>query len=175
MKERRLIQVYTGDGKGKSTAAIGQAIRARGRGLKVGYVLFFKMSAFGSGEFEPLRKLGVEIFSLVEKHPHFSKELSFDEVRKKCLRGVEFIKGLFEDSTWDMLILDEINIAVRDGYLKEEDIATLLEAKPESLELILTGRGATEGIIKRADLVSEVKKVKHPYDIGVLRRKGIEY
>ncbi len=175
MKGQGLIQVYTGDGKGKSTTAIGQAIRARGRGLKVGYVHFFKRSTAGSGEFEPLRKLGVEIFSFAEKHPHFYKELSFDEGREDCLKGVEFIKGLFKDPVWDMLILDEINIAARDGFLKEEDIASLLEAKPERLELILTGRGATEGIIKRADLVSEVKKVKHPYDIGVLRRKGIEY
>ena len=174
MKEKRLIQVYAGDGKGKSTAAIGQAIRAVGRGLKVVYVTFFK-HPLSSGEFEPLRKLGIETFSFAQKHPHCYKGTSFDEVRKECLKGIEFVSGLFTEGTWDMLILDELNIAVRDSFLKEEEVLALLEAKPEKLELILTGRGATEGIIRGADLVSEVKKVKHPYDRGVRRRKGIEY
>jgi cob(I)alamin adenosyltransferase len=74
-----------------------------------------------------------------------------------------------------MLVLDEINIAVRDGFLKEEDVLSLLDAKPEILELILTGRGVTEKIIEKADLVSEVKEVKHPYSQGVKSREGIEY
>ena len=88
---------------------------------------------------------------------------------------MEFIKKLFRDQSWDMLVLDEINIAIRDGFLKEEGVLSLLEAKPQNLELILTGRGATEKIIKKADLVSEVKEVKHPYTQGVQKRKGIEF
>lgn len=74
-----------------------------------------------------------------------------------------------------MLILDEINIAVRDGFLKEEEVLALLETKPEKLELVLTGRGATKKIIEKADLVSEVREVKHPYRQGIKSRKGIEY
>ncbi len=74
-----------------------------------------------------------------------------------------------------MLALDEINIAIRDGFLKEEKVLSLLEAKPQGLELILTGRGATGEIIKKADLVSEVKNIKHPYDQEIQRRGGIEY
>ena len=74
-----------------------------------------------------------------------------------------------------MLILDEINIAIRDGFLAEEEVLSLLEAKPEKLELVLTGRGATERIIGKADLVSEIKEVKHPYDQGIKSREGIEY
>jgi len=176
MKERGLVQVYTGDGKGKSTAAIGQAVRAAGHGFKVGFVSFFKdPEAFGCGEFGSLQKLGVNTFHFARRHPHFYKDLSFDEVRRECLRGLEFIKGLFADETWDMLVLDEINIALRDGFLKEEEVLSLLEAKPQKLELILTGRGATEGIIEKADLVSEVKEVKHPYDQGIQKREGIEY
>jgi cob(I)alamin adenosyltransferase len=176
MKERGLIQVYTGDGKGKSTAAIGQVVRAAGHGFKVGLICFIKApELFGYGEFEPLQKVGIATFFFAKKHPHFYKDLGFAEVREECLKGIGFIEELFQDKSWDMLALDEINITIRDGFLKEEEVLPLLEAKPQKLELILTGRGATEGIIKKADLVSEVKKVKHPYDQGMQSREGIEY
>ena len=155
MKEKGLIQIYTGDGKGKSTAAIGQAVRAAGHGFKVGFISFFKPPA--------------------KKHPHFYKEVSSDQLREECSKGIEFVKELFKDESWDMLVLDELDIALRDGFLKEEEVLALLRAKPEKLELILTGRGATEKVTKEADLVTEVKKVKHPYDQGVQGREGIEY
>ncbi len=176
MKERGLIQIYTGDGKGKSTAVVGQAVRAAGHGFKVGFISFFKApQLFGYGEFGPLQKLGIATFFFAKRHPHFYKEISHDEVREECLKGIEFTKELFSDGTWDMLVLDELIIAIRDGFLKEEEVLSLLEAKPQRLELILTGRGATEGIVRKADLVSEVKKVKHPYEQGIKSREGIEY
>ena len=176
MKERGFIQVYTGDGKGKSTAAIGQAVRATGHGFKVGFVSFFKdPEVFGYGEYESLQKLGIRTFLFAKKHPHFYKELNPDDVCQECSRGLEFIKELFQDISWDMLVLDEINIAVRDGFLKEEEVLSLLEAKPEKLELVLTGRGATKKIVEKADLVSEVREVKHPYNQGIKSREGIEY
>jgi len=176
MKEKGIIQVYTGAGKGKSTAAIGQAARAAGHGLKVSLVSFFKdPEAFGYGEYKSLEKLGIKTFPFAKKHPHFYKELNPDDVCRECSRGLEFIKNLFQDPSWDMLVLDEINIAVRDGFLKEEEVLSLLETKPEKLELVLTGRGATEKIIEKADLVSEVREVKHPYSQGIKSRKGIEY
>lgn len=176
MEKKGLIQVYTGDGKGKSTAAIGQAVRAAGHGFKVGFISFFKdPEVFGYGEYESLRKLGIKTFIFARKHPHFYPTINFDEVRGECLKGVEFIKALFQDESWDMLVLDEINIAVRDGFLKEKEVVSLLEAKPEKLELILTGRGATARIVEKADLVSEVKEVKHPYEQGIKSREGIEY
>jgi cob(I)alamin adenosyltransferase len=176
LKKKGLIQVYTGPGKGKSTAAIGQAARAAGHGFKVGFISFFKdPEAFGYGEYKSLKKLGIKAFLFARKHPHFYKELKTDDVCRECRQGVEFIRELFRDPSWDMLVLDEINIAVRDGFLKEEDVLSLLEAKPEDLELVLTGRGVTEKIIEKADLVSEVKEVKHPYNQGIKSRKGIEY
>jgi cob(I)alamin adenosyltransferase len=176
MRKKGLIQVYTGAGKGKSTAAIGQAARAAGHGFKVGFISFFKdPETFGYGEYESLKKLGVKTFLFANKHPHFYKELNPDDVCRECSRGLEFIRELFQDPSWDMLILDEINIAVRDGFLKEEDVLSLLEAKPAQLELVLTGRGVTDKIIEKADLVSEVKEVKHPYSRGTKSRKGIEY
>lgn len=176
MKRKGLLQVYTGDGKGKSTAAIGQAVRAAGHGLKVGVVCFFKdPRRFGDGEFEPLERLGIRVFFFARKHPHFYEGLSADEVREECLRGVEFVHGLFADGTWDMLVLDELNVGLRDGFLNESEVLELLQRKPEELELVLTGRGVPERVREKADLVSEVKKVKHPYDKGVLAREGIEY
>jgi cob(I)alamin adenosyltransferase len=176
MKETGLIQVYTGNGKGKSTAAIGQAVRAAGHGLKVGFVSFFKdPDVFGYGEYGSLEKLGVRTFLFARKHPHFYRELDRDDVRRECLGALDSIRELLRDHSWDMLVLDEIIIAVRDGFLTEEEVLSLITQKPEKLELILTGRGATEGIMEKADLVSEVREVKHPYNRGVKSRKGIEY
>lgn len=176
MKETGLIQVYTGNGKGKSTAAIGQATRAAGHGFRVGFVSFFKdPDVFGYGEYRSLESLGVRTFLFAKRHPHFYKELDHDDVRRECLGAVESIRELLHDPSWDMLVLDEIIIAVRDGFLTEEEVLSLVKEKPEKLELILTGRGATKGIIEKADLVSEVREVKHPYNRGVKSRKGIEY
>jgi len=176
VKRKGLMQVYTGDGKGKSTAAIGQAVRAAGHGFKVGVVCFFKdPERFGDGEFELLERLGIRVFFFARKHPHFHKGLSHDEIKEECLKGVEFIQGLFADGTWDMLVLDELNVGLRDRFLSESEVVELLQGKPEELELVLTGRGVPERIREMADLVSEVKKVKHPYDRGVPAREGIEY
>lgn len=176
MDKKGLIQVYTGAGKGKSTAAIGQAVRAAGHGFKVGFISFFKdPDTFGYGEYKSLEKLGVKTFLFARKHPHFYKELNPGDVCRECSRGLEFIRELFRDPSWDMLVLDEINIAVRDGFLTEGDVLSLLEAKPEKLDLVLTGRGVTDKIIEKADLVSEVREVKHPYNRGIKGRKGIEY
>lgn len=176
MKDTGLIQVYTGDGKGKSTAAIGQAVRASGHGFKVGFVSFFKdPEIFGYGEFNSLQKLAVNTFIFARKHPHFYPDLDLNQVRQECRRALEFIEELFRDASWDMLVLDEINIALRDGFLTEEEVLSLLAKKPEKLELVLTGRGAPASIVAKADLVSEVKEVKHPHGRGIGSRQGIEY
>jgi len=176
MKEQGLIQVYTGDGKGKSTAAIGQAVRAAGHGYKVGFVSFFKdPDVFGYAEYTSLEKLGVKTFLFARKHPHFYRDLNPDHVCRECSAALERIQELLRDPSWDMLVLDEINIAVRDGFLTEQEVLSLLEAKPQKLELVLTGRGATAAIMEKADLVSEVREIKHPYSQGVKCRQGVEY
>ncbi|MBU0693907.1 MAG: cob(I)yrinic acid a,c-diamide adenosyltransferase [Candidatus Omnitrophica bacterium] len=176
MRRKGLIQIYTGDGKGKTTAAVGLAVRARGHGLRVCYVYFYKdPEKWGYSEHIVLKKVGVDVFAFAKSHPSCSKKTNLEDVRKDCLKGLDFIKKMYGQEEYDLLILDEINISVRDGFLKEEEILGILDSKPKSLELILTGRGATKKIIKKADLVSEIKKVKHPFDSGVKRRKGIEY
>jgi cob(I)alamin adenosyltransferase len=176
MKERGLIQVYTGSGKGKSTAAIGQAVRAAGHDFRVCFVSFFKdPDVFGYGEYKSLEKLGVRTVLFSRKHPHFYKELNPEDVCRDCRTALESLRELLRDPAWDMVVLDEIIIAVRDGFLAEEDVLSLMEAKPDKLELVLTGRGATQRMIEKADLVSEVREVKHPYNQGVKSRQGIEY
>lgn len=175
-KRRGLIQVYTGDGKGKTTSAVGLAVRARSHNLRVGYVYFHKQPGdWEYGEHQLLERLGVNIVGFAKKHPDFFRDVSKEEVRQGCLKGLEFIKRAYAEDSYDLLILDEINISLRDGFLREEEVLEILEAKPEGLELVLTGRGATEGIIEKADLVSQIEEIKHPYKLGVPARKGIEY
>jgi len=171
-----LIQVYTGEGKGKTTAAVGLACRARGHNLKVCYIYFHKDSRkLRYGELKNLKRIGVDVFGFAKQHPHFYKNIKFENMRRECLRGIGFIKKVYQQDRYDILILDEINISGRDGFLKEKEILEILDAKPKELELILTGRGAYKTVINRADLVSEIKKVKHPFDAGIKGRKGIEY
>ncbi len=176
MRGKGLIQVYTGEGKGKTTAGVGLACRARGHNLKVCYIYFHKdPDRFGYGELKSLKKLGVDIFGFAQKHPHFYKEADIDNVREECFKAVEFIKKIFRKNKYDVLILDEALISLRDGFLKEEKILDILNSKPENLEIILTGRGVTRKIIKKADLISRIEKIKHPFDMGIKGRMGIEY
>lgn len=176
MSKKGLIYVYTGDGKGKTTAAVGQAVRARGHNLKVCYVCFHKdPKRWKCGERGMLKKIGVDVIGFAEGHPHFCKNLKAGEIRKECLAALEFIKMAYQKKRYDMLILDEINISLRDGFLNEKEVMDIVRAKPKKLELILTGRGASKKIIEKADLVSRIEKVKHPYDLGIQRKKGVEY
>lgn len=176
MRRRGLIQVYTGEGKGKTTAAVGLACRAQGQGLAVCYLYFHKdPEKWEYGEHRSLEKLGIDVVGFAKKHPHFYKDVSREEVRRECLAGLEFINKVYREGRYDILILDEINISLAEGFLKEEEVLEVLDRKPEYLELILTGREAAAKIIEKADLVSEIQKVKHPYDLGVPAREGIEY
>jgi len=176
MLKKGLIQVYTGDGKGKTTAALGLACRARGQDLEVCYVCFHKNPKKRKrGEFEILKKIGASIYGFAEETICGEKSINEDEIRDDCLKGLRFIKDIFKENKYDVLILDEINISVREGFLKEKEVLALLDSKPARLELILTGRDASANIVKKADLVSEIKKIKHPYDTGEKARQGIEW
>jgi cob(I)alamin adenosyltransferase len=171
-----MIHVYTGDGKGKTTAALGLAMRARGHGLRICYIYFHKdPERWGYGEHGILKKMGVDVFGFAKKHPHFHKKLNRRETRRECLKGLGFIKKVYGMGRYDMVILDEINISLRDKFLEKEEVLEIMEKKPKKIELVLTGRGAIKEVIEKADLVSRVAKVKHPYDSGVGRKMGIEY
>lgn len=174
--ERGFIQIYTGEGKGKTTAAVGLAVRAIGRDLKVGFIYFHKApEKWGYGELKILEEIGVKVHGFAEKHPHFFEDAEEEEIREETLRGVEFVEGIFKEKSVDLLILDEIIISVRDDFLKEEELLELLDKKPEEMELVLTGRGASDALIERADLVSRIENVKHYFDEGMEGRPGIEF
>ena len=171
-----VINIITrkGEGKGKTTAAIGLAWRAREHNLKVCYIYFHKNpDKWKSGKHETLQKLGVDVFGFAKKHPHFFREIDLSEGRKECLKGLEFIRKIYKKKEYNILILDEIKISLRDRFLKEKEILDILDLKPEDLDLILTGRGVSNKIIERADLVSEIKNIKHHYDKEGQRKKGL--
>lgn len=175
--EKGLIQVYTGDGKGKTTAAIGQAVRAIGRGYKVYMVQFLKGG--DSGELHTVKRLEPDFkIYRFEKNRGFFWTLS-DEEKRELKREIdeafEFVKKVIETNECDILILDEIMGVIQNGLLTVEQVLELLEKKPISMEIILTGRNVPKEIEEKADLVTEMKMIKHPFQKGIGGRLGIEY
>lgn len=171
--KKGLIEIYTGDGKGKTTAAIGLALRAKSHNLNVCFICFHK-DIKRYKEAKILKKIKIDLFSFARRHPFFEK-VDREKLRNECLDGINFIRKIFKEKKYDIVICDEILISLRDGFLKEKEIIEIMEEKPENIELVLTGRYVTEKIIENADLVSEIKKIKHPFDKGIKARKGIEY
>jgi cob(I)alamin adenosyltransferase len=172
------ILVHTGPGKGKTTSGVGQIVRARGHGLEAKLVSFFKgdEERFPRGTFKVLRDLGVAVDNFVRDHPDFGRT-DETEARKGCERAMQHLKEFFrgEAERFDLLVLDEVNVALSGGFIGEDEFLDLLEEKPEDLELVCTGRGAPEGLVGVADLVSRIENVKHFYDQGVVQRRGYEY
>jgi cob(I)alamin adenosyltransferase len=169
-----LVQVYTGNGKGKTTSALGLAMRASGQGARVIIIQFMK-SGEGYGELKSLAKLdGVTLIST--GHPGFTRRgEETPEDFAGAERGLALARKYAEPGACDMLILDEINVALDRGLLKTADVVEFVKNKPEDLELVMTGRGAKEEILGLADLVSEIREVRHPYHKGIEARRGVEY
>lgn len=172
-----LVQVYCGEGKGKTTAAIGQGIRAMGRGLKVIMIQFLKGGI--SGELKTLSKLEPEfkVFRF-EKARDFFNELSpieKKELKMEISNAMKFAKKVFDTKECDLLILDEILGVVENHLVTEEELITFVKGKPQGIELILTGRKLPETLKSHADYISEIQPVKHPYEKGMGAREGIEY
>jgi cob(I)alamin adenosyltransferase len=167
-----MIQVYTGCGKGKTTAALGAALRAAGAGLRIYICQFMKGKYYCElATLKKLKKIKVEQFGttcFVGRQPT-RKDVELAKL------GLESAIKAIRSKRYDMIILDEINVAVKLGLLQPEDVVTILNKYPKKKELILTGRYAHPKIIKMADLVSEIKEVKHYYKKGVKARKGIEF
>lgn len=176
MNKLGLIHIYTGDGKGKTTAAVGLATRALGGGLRVCYCSFHKRpEKYGYTEIDSLRKLGATIENFAKGHPHLDKSIDEEDIKREVPQAIIRLKEMLERDRYDLLIMDEILISVRDNYLDEAILLDFIDHKPISTELILTGRGATEAVMQRADYITFCKKIKHPYDQGVSSRKGIEF
>jgi cob(I)alamin adenosyltransferase len=138
------------------------------------WISFFKDPAAGRGETAALKKLGADVFILVAGHPLMKEHKEKANYREDCLGALVYVKKKLKKN-YDLVVLDEINIALRDGFLKENELLALLEKKPEHTEVVLTGDGATPGLVKAASLVTEMKKIKHPFDKGIKARPGIEY
>lgn len=175
--ERGYVQVYTGNGKGKTTAAFGLAIRAVGDGMKVYIVQFLKTSP--TGEVEAIKKLGdnIKVFRFEKKRGFFwtLNDEEKTELKKEVQKAYEFVQQVIENEKCDILILDEIMGAITNKLLTETQVLELIEKKPLTMELVLTGRNVPEAIAKKADLITEMKDIKHYMNEGVSARKGIEF
>ncbi len=168
------VQVYTGDGKGKTTAALGLAMRAAGAGLRVYIGQFIKEMEYG------------EIDMLRERFPEVEVELfgtpegciidrdADEEDRNAAKAGFAKAQEAMQSGSFDLVILDELAVAMSLGLVPEEEVLEMIRQKPEGVELVITGRGASEELIRCADLVTEMKEIRHYYRQGVLSRKGIE-
>lgn len=172
-----LIHIYTGKGKGKTTAAVGLGVRACGRGMKVLMVQFLK--GMETGEIVVLKKLEPDfILYRGEQLPKFTWEMN-DEEKETASRIqheiFEYAKDAVYNGKVDLLILDEIMAAVNTNFLSKKTVLDFIRNKPDELELVLTGRNAPEEFILEADYVSEIQEVKHPMHQGIPGRKGIEY
>lgn len=166
-----LIQIYTGDGKGKTTAALGLALRATGRKLKVIFIQFVK--GVTSGEHIFVKKyLPFEIVQ-TSKGDCFKK--TKEKLSNEAMQTLEYAREQMLSNKYDVIILDEIFVAVDQEYVGVKDILNLLECKPKAVELVMTGRNAPQEIIEKADLVTEMRMIKHPFCKGIAGRIGIEY
>ena len=168
-----LIQVYTGDGKGKTTAALGLALRAAGRNMKVLIVQFMKKWDYG--ELHSIRlipNITLETFGTKEFiYKDKAKKIDYEEAEKAFTFGV---KGM-QSGNYDIVIFDELNMALYYELLDLKEVIQRIKGKPDNVEVVITGRRAPKEIIEIADLITEMKEIKHPYQKGIEARRGIEY
>ncbi len=179
MEPTGLTIIHTGEGKGKTTAAIGLAVRAWGAGLRI-LVLQFIKGSWKYGELKALAALAkvngrIAIRPLGIGFTRKASETELAEHRKKADEALLEAEQEMKSGLWDMIILDEINYALSFGLLEEEQVLVFLHEKPASMHLVLTGRGAPPALLEKADLVTEMKLIKHPFQRGIKAQKGIEF
>jgi cob(I)alamin adenosyltransferase len=169
-----LVQIYTGNGKGKTTAALGQVFRAAGHGLK-SYVIQFMKGNIEYGELETARRTG-ELITIVQmgRETFVSRENPDPIDIKWAQKGLDLAYEIVTGGKYDIVVLDELNVALDFGLLGEKEVLKLLEKKPAHVELIITGRYAPRSVLDRADLITEMVEVKHWFQNGHELRVGIE-
>jgi cob(I)alamin adenosyltransferase len=176
MSERRLsrgyVQVYTGDGKGKTTAALGLALRAAGHGMRTYIGQFMKGQNYG--ELDALRDQPLVTIEQYGDVRCIRREDVTPEHIAQAQRGLEQAQQAMLSGQYDIVVLDEINVTIWFGLLAVEEALAFLDQRPDHVEVILTGRRAPQELVERADLVTEMREVKHYYEQGVQARKGIE-
>jgi len=171
---RGLVEVFTGDGKGKTSAALGMALRALGHGLRV-HIVFFMKGDFPYGEQKTLSELPDVTFDRFGFQDFVDPANVKPDEREEARKALEAARKAVLSLKYDVVVLDEVNVAAAWKLIDVADVMKLIHDKPEKVELILTGRYANSKLIELADLVTDMVKVKHPYDKGVLSRKGIDY
>jgi len=172
--EKGLVQVYTGNGKGKTSAAFGSALRALGRGLKV-YVIQFIKGGFDYGELYVAERLPNLKLTAFGRGKFITETPPSQEDVQLAREAFDLARKVVDSGEYDVVILDEINVVLNLKMIGTDEVVQLIKNKPRHVELILTGRYAPAQIIEVADLVTEMKEIKHPYAQGVPPRKGIEY
>lgn len=176
-KKRGLLIVYTGDGKGKTTAALGMCVRAVGYDWKICIIQFVKGS-WKYGELKGLKRLepNVRLEIIGEGFVGIVDDTKqFEEHKAAADKGIELAASVIESGDYPLVILDELNVAHSLGLINDADIESLLALRHEDQNLVITGRGAPEWLLERADLVTEMKEIKHPYQKGILAQKGIDW
>jgi cob(I)alamin adenosyltransferase len=166
------IQVYTGNGKGKTTAAIGLSVRAAGAGLNVFIAQFMKMGEYS--EIKSLKKFSDRITIKQFGLGKFMKGAPSEEDMEAAQKGFHAVRTALLSGKYDIIILEEGNVAAAIGLLSTADIIDLLNRKPDNVEIVITGRNASQEVMDKADLVTEMKDIKHYYNKGVAARTGIE-
>ncbi len=180
MLEKGLVQIYTGDGKGKTTAAFGLALRAAGQGNKVMIYQFLKPPSLDIGERFALELGAVRIRTEALDTPwnmskSFEDKKAVAQMQAAISEALERIAQTAEKKFYDVLILDEIVFCLSKGLAKLEDIKNIIDRRDPLVEIVMTGRSATRELIELADLVTEMKNIKHPFDKGLPARRGIEF
>lgn len=171
---RGLVEVYTGSGKGKTSAALGVVLRAAGHGLKV-HIIFFMKGGFPYGERNTLSQLPNVSFQSFGHEDFVDPQNVKPEEKEQAREALQAARAAIASGKFDLVVLDEVNVAASWKLIDVEDVLTLIEERLPDVELILTGRYADKQLIERADLVTEMTEVKHPYQKGIKARKGIEY
>ncbi len=169
-----LVIVHTGNGKGKSTAAFGTVLRAWGRGMRVCIIQFIKAETSNYGEIQAARKLQIEWYSLGDGFTWLSKDI--EKTAERARKAWQFAQEKISSGAYDLIVLDEMTYAFHHGWVNvNEMIAWLRAHKPAELHLIITGRDAPAELIEFADLVTEMREVKHPFTRGIKAQPGIEF
>ncbi|HMC82256.1 MAG TPA: cob(I)yrinic acid a,c-diamide adenosyltransferase [Candidatus Polarisedimenticolia bacterium] len=176
-KTTGLVIVHTGNGKGKTTAALGLALRAVGHDFRVIMIQFVK-GTWHTGELDSAKRLAPHLEILTAGRGFYKildDQLPPEEHRQAAREGLALAREKMKSGDYKMVILDEVNVAVSLGLLSLDDLLALVDEKPPDLHLVLTGRGAVPDLITKADLVTEMVLVKHPYDSGVDAQKGVDF
>lgn len=169
-----LVQVYTGDGKGKTTAAVGQAVRARGAGLAVCFVQFVKGGA-PSSELAMLSELGIRVVRPAKETTGLLRKGITEEDRRAADETWEIARTAITSGDYDVVVCDELNIALHNKLVDLDTALATLATRPPHVEVIITGRRAPDALLAAADLVTEMVMRKHPFEAGIPARRGIEF